>query len=108
MIDFDALSPWEKEVLTRYLFIWPFIRGSTKWPFMFAREYPGRFAVAALASKAACSRGRATPRGDAQGRRTTTSSWLDPTEARRCEKVQALHETLVRAQRGQTDAEAAA
>jgi len=48
MIDFDALSPYEKEVLTRYLFIWPFVRGATKWPFMYAREYPMRLAAASL------------------------------------------------------------
>ena len=46
MIDFDTLSPFEKEVLARYFFLWPFIRGITKWPFMYFREYPGRVAAA--------------------------------------------------------------
>ena len=46
MIDFDALSPEEKQVLARYLFIWPFVRGFTKWPAMYLREYPGRVGIA--------------------------------------------------------------
>ena len=51
MIDFDALTPWEKEVVSRYMFLWPFIRGITKWPFMYAREYPLRVAAIGAASR---------------------------------------------------------
>jgi len=52
LIDFDTLTPYEKEVMTRWLALWPFIRGITKWPFMYGREYPARLAVASLASGA--------------------------------------------------------
>ena len=52
LIDFDTLNPYEKEVMTRYLALWPFIRGITKWPFMYAREYPARVVGASLASGA--------------------------------------------------------
>ena len=52
MIDFDALSPEEKQVLARYLFIWPFVRGFTKWPAMYLREYPGRVGAAGALAQA--------------------------------------------------------
>jgi len=52
LIDFDTLTPYEKEVLTRWLALWPFIRGITKWPFMYGREYPARLVTASLASGA--------------------------------------------------------
>jgi hypothetical protein len=48
MIDFDALPPWAREKLSRYLFILPFVYGAGKWPAMFLREYPARAAVMAL------------------------------------------------------------
>ena len=71
MIDFDAASPWEKEVLTRYLFIWPFIRGSAKWPFMYAREHPGRVWAASMLTTRIARR-RATTSCSRPG--TTTSA----------------------------------
>lgn len=48
MIDFDALTPFERETLSSSLFIYPFVRGALKWPAMYAREYPVRTAVASL------------------------------------------------------------
>jgi len=40
MVNFDRLADWERLHLTRFLFIWPWIRGATAWPFYYAREYP--------------------------------------------------------------------
>jgi hypothetical protein len=48
MIDFDALSPFERESLSRFLFIYPFVRGALKWPFMYLREHPERAAILSL------------------------------------------------------------
>jgi len=48
MIDFDSLSPFERETLSRFLFIYPFKRGALKWPFMYFREYPVRASVMSL------------------------------------------------------------
>jgi hypothetical protein len=48
MIDFDALPPWARENLSRYLFILPFVYGAGKWPFIYLRERPTRAAVLAL------------------------------------------------------------
>ena len=41
------LRPWEELYLTRALFIWPFVRGSTAWPFWYVKNYPERAAVLA-------------------------------------------------------------
>lgn len=48
MIDFDALPPWARENLSRYLFILPFVAGAGKWPLVYLREYPARAAILAL------------------------------------------------------------
>lgn len=48
MIDFDSLSPVERESVSRYLFIYPFIKGATKWPFIYLRERPVKAAVGSL------------------------------------------------------------
>lgn len=48
MIDFDALPPWARENLSRYLFILPFVYGSGKWPMMYLRERPAQAAILAL------------------------------------------------------------
>ena len=47
MIDFNRLSPFERQTLTRALFIYPYVRGATAWPFWYAKQYPGRAAVLA-------------------------------------------------------------
>ena len=46
MIDFNKLTEAEK-LASRWLFIWPFLRGSMKWPFWYLSEYPGRAAAIA-------------------------------------------------------------
>jgi hypothetical protein len=47
LYDFDAASPMERRYLNKILFLYPFLRASMKWPFMYAREYPVRTAVGA-------------------------------------------------------------
>lgn len=47
MVSFDRLSDTERAVFTRWLFIWPWIRGATAWPFYYAKEYPFATGVAA-------------------------------------------------------------
>jgi hypothetical protein len=42
LIDFDSMSPRERRFASNYLFLYPFVRGSLKWPFMYLREYPFR------------------------------------------------------------------
>jgi len=42
LIDFDAMSANERRFASNYLFLYPFVRGSLKWPFMYMREYPFR------------------------------------------------------------------
>lgn len=48
LIDFDALPSHMRNTLSRWVFIAPFMYGATKWPLMFAREYPARAALLAL------------------------------------------------------------
>jgi len=45
MLDFNALNPSQRRVASQFLYLWPFIYASAKWPAMFAREYPFRAAV---------------------------------------------------------------
>ena len=40
MLDFDSMTPFEKSVLTRTIFLYPFLKASAKWPFMFLGERP--------------------------------------------------------------------
>jgi hypothetical protein len=40
MLDFDSLSPFERTYLQRAIFLYPFLKASTKYPFMFAGERP--------------------------------------------------------------------
>jgi hypothetical protein len=40
MLDFDSMSAFEKSWLTRFVFLYPFIRASLKYPFIFAGERP--------------------------------------------------------------------
>ena len=40
MLDFDSMTPFEKTYLTRTVFLYPFLKASTKWPFMYAGERP--------------------------------------------------------------------
>lgn len=47
MLDFDRLSPTERQTVSRFLFIWPFVRASLRYPATFARDYPGRSGAAA-------------------------------------------------------------
>ena len=47
MLDFDRLSPTERMHVSRFLFIWPFMRASLRYPVTFARDYPGRTGIAA-------------------------------------------------------------
>jgi hypothetical protein len=51
MIDFNKLNAAEKAA-SRWVFIWPFIRGATKLPFWYMSEYPGRAAFLANLARA--------------------------------------------------------
>jgi hypothetical protein len=53
MVNFERGSEWERQAATRALFIWPWIRGATAWPFYYAKEMPGRAAIAANVGLAA-------------------------------------------------------
>jgi hypothetical protein len=48
MIDFNTLSPWERQHVSRFFYLWAFTRGFAKWPLTFAREYPGRTGLAMM------------------------------------------------------------
>lgn len=45
MVNFERLSPSERAVAKRFLFVWPWIRGATAYPFRFAADYPLRTAA---------------------------------------------------------------
>jgi hypothetical protein len=48
MIDFNTLSPGERQNISRFFYLWAFTRGFAKWPVTFAREYPGRTGAAMM------------------------------------------------------------
>lgn len=41
MVNFTRMGDREKGFVSRLLFIWPWIRGATAWPFYYLKEYPG-------------------------------------------------------------------
>jgi hypothetical protein len=49
MVDFERLSPLERSVARRLLFVWPWIRGATRYPFRFAADHPIRSGALAYA-----------------------------------------------------------
>lgn len=48
MVNFDRLSPFERSRVTRFLFVYPWIRAATAWPFWYAAQYPERVALAGM------------------------------------------------------------
>jgi hypothetical protein len=40
IIDYERLSPFERKYLQRILFIWPWIRGATRYTYRFPQEHP--------------------------------------------------------------------
>lgn len=50
MLDFDRLSPFERENVSRFFFIWPFVRAGFRYPATFVRDYPVRAGAAAAAT----------------------------------------------------------
>lgn len=40
IVDFDRLSPLEREVLTRIIWFYPWLRGATRWSAKFALDHP--------------------------------------------------------------------
>lgn len=50
MVDFERLTPFEQAFASRALFVWPWIRGATRYPFRFAVDHPARSAIAAHGS----------------------------------------------------------
>ena len=67
MIDFNTLTPWERQHISRFFYLWAFTRGFIKWPFTFAREYPERAGIITSLAASAHDRGRPYP-----------GSWNDP------------------------------
>jgi len=50
MLDFDSMTPFERTYLTRAIFLYPFLKASAKYPFMFAGEHPFTFGALAQTS----------------------------------------------------------
>jgi len=59
MVNFDRLSDWERQTVTKVLFIWPWIRGATAWPFYYAKEFPVETAIGANLGQVAEDRRKA-------------------------------------------------
>ena len=49
MVDFDELSPFERDVMTRYIFVYPWLKGATMWSIRFPKEHPIQTAALAWA-----------------------------------------------------------
>jgi len=67
MLDFDSLTQWEREQATRLLFVWPYLRAATKWPFIYAKERPVVTGLAAAAAERAPEVATDLPFTSAQG-----------------------------------------
>ena len=52
MIDFNTITPSERQHITRFFYLWAFTRGFIKWPLTFVREYPERAGVISALSNA--------------------------------------------------------
>lgn len=85
MLDFDTLTPNERERLTRVFFVWAFKRAALKWPAMYLREYPERAAILSLLAaqhEYEGTPGRATSALESGrvelGGRETDIGWLSP------------------------------
>ena len=47
MVNFDRLHPWEKRLIARIFFVWPWVRGATAWAGHYVKEFPERAALIA-------------------------------------------------------------
>jgi hypothetical protein len=47
MYDFNRLSVWERETISRFFFLWPLVRAGIRWPVTYTRDYPMRAGVGA-------------------------------------------------------------
>jgi hypothetical protein len=47
MYDFNRLSVWERETISRFFFLWPLVRAGVRWPITYTRDYPVRAGVGA-------------------------------------------------------------
>ena len=72
MLDFDSMTPFERTYLTRTVFLYPFLKASTKWPFLYAGERP---ITGALTGAAGLAADRATP--TLYGPRPGLPSWME-------------------------------
>lgn len=52
MVDFDQMSVWERHYLARWLFVYPWIRGATKWAATYPVRKPEQATALAAASRA--------------------------------------------------------
>jgi hypothetical protein len=50
MLDFDSMSPFERDYLARIIFLYPFLKASAKYPVMYAGEHPFTFGATMAAS----------------------------------------------------------
>lgn len=62
MVNFERLSPAERAVAKRFLFVWPWIRGATAYPFRFAADYPLRAGALGAGAYAATQNDELTDR----------------------------------------------
>ena len=49
IVDFDRISPWEREVLARWIFFYPWLRGASRYAIRFAADHPLQAAGIAFA-----------------------------------------------------------
>jgi len=74
MLDFDSMTPFERDKLTRTVFLYPFLKASVKYPYMFATERP--LTTGALGQAAFLGEQFATQPG-ALGARPDVPAWME-------------------------------
>ncbi len=42
MYDFNRLSVWERDTISRFFFLWPLVRAGVRYPVTYSRDYPMR------------------------------------------------------------------
>jgi hypothetical protein len=40
IVDYDRMTPWERETLARWIFVYPWLRGATRYSIRFAADHP--------------------------------------------------------------------
>ena len=47
MYDFNRISTWERDSISRFFFLWPLVRAGVRFPVTYSRDYPLRAGAAA-------------------------------------------------------------